>query len=416
LLVVVSLLSFGARAVLLGQPCRRPCRAATDHVLVFDEIYYVNAARRIAGVPVPAGQPYATAPGGVDANAEHPQLAKLIIAGSIEALGDGPWAWRLGSLIFGSLAIIGMFVLVRAAGGGPWLALGAAMLMALDNLLLVHSRIGTLDVYAVAAMIWAVALYLRGRYRSAGALLGVGACLKLVVPYALFVLAIYEGLRWIATRGGGRRAVVRLGWCALCAAGVFVALLAAFDRVAPPYDQVRHARIAGGPFTHIGHMLSFAAGQVTRHGPTGIASYPWQWFGDYKPIVYLNIEPRHPSAAFSGVHPAAHFLGVISPPILLLALPALIIAGLTVRSGAAGETDRIALAWAVGTFVPFLLLSLLLDRTSYLYYMVVVLPGIYIAVGRLLERNWRHRRIVALWAAAVVIAAVVMYPFTPLPG
>jgi hypothetical protein len=70
----------------------------------------------------------------------------------------------------------------------------------------------------------------------------------------------------------------------------------------------------------------------------------------------------------------------------------------------------------VGTFVPFLLLSLLLDRTSYLYYMVVVLPGIYIAVGRLLERNWRHRRIVALWAAAVVIAAVVMYPFTPLPG
>jgi uncharacterized protein involved in exopolysaccharide biosynthesis len=48
--------------------------------------------------------------------------------------------------------------------------------------------------------------------------------------------------------------------------------------------------------------------------------------------------------------------------------------------------------------------------------MVVVLPGIYIAVARLLERNWRHRRIITLWAAAVVIAAVVMYPFTPLPG
>jgi dolichyl-phosphate-mannose-protein mannosyltransferase len=158
LLAVVSLLSFGARAALLGQPCRTPCRTATDHVLVFDEIYYINAARRIAGVPVPRDQPYATAPSGVDPNAEHPQLAKLIIAGSIEALGDGPWAWRLGSLVFGSLAIVGMFSLVRASGGSRWLALGAASLMALDNLLLVHGRIGTLDVYAVAAMIWAVAL------------------------------------------------------------------------------------------------------------------------------------------------------------------------------------------------------------------------------------------------------------------
>ena len=32
--------------------------------------------------------------------------------------------------------------------------------MAADNLLLVAGRIGTLDIYAVAAMIWAVAFYL----------------------------------------------------------------------------------------------------------------------------------------------------------------------------------------------------------------------------------------------------------------
>ena len=48
------------------------------------------------------------------------------IAGSIELFGDGPFAWRIGSLVFGTLAILGMFALVRAAGGGPWTALGAA--------------------------------------------------------------------------------------------------------------------------------------------------------------------------------------------------------------------------------------------------------------------------------------------------
>ena len=94
------------------------------------------------------------------------------MAAAIELFGDGPFAWRIGSLIFGSLAILAMYALVRAAGGGRWSALGAAALMAADNLLLVHGRIGTLDIYAVAPMIWGVALYLRGRWVAAGIVLG----------------------------------------------------------------------------------------------------------------------------------------------------------------------------------------------------------------------------------------------------
>src|SRR5437868_10022359 len=99
LLAVLCLVSVGARAAWLGEPCRSPCRSATDHVLVFDEAYYVNAARVIAGIRPPAGAPYANAPLGVDANSEHPQLAKLLIAGGIELFGDGPLAWRLPSVL-----------------------------------------------------------------------------------------------------------------------------------------------------------------------------------------------------------------------------------------------------------------------------------------------------------------------------
>src|SRR5438309_5493285 len=112
LLAALMLLSLAARAVLLGEPCRSPCRSAADHVLVFDESYYVNAARVIAGIAPPANATYASAPPGDDPNAEHPQLVKLALAGSIELFGDGPFAWRIGSLVFGTLAILGMFVLV----------------------------------------------------------------------------------------------------------------------------------------------------------------------------------------------------------------------------------------------------------------------------------------------------------------
>ena len=191
-LIVVSLLSLGARSLLLDEPCQSPCNTASDHTMVFDEAYYVNAARVIAGIHPPQGDHYDDSPLGTDPNAEHPQGAKLIVAASIELFGDGPFAWRLGSLIFGSIALLGMYALVRSAGGGRWSALGAATLMACDNLLLVHGRIFTLDIYVVAMMIWGVAFYLQDRPVLAGVVLAIGFCFKLVGPYALGTLGLLE--------------------------------------------------------------------------------------------------------------------------------------------------------------------------------------------------------------------------------
>src|SRR6516162_1391367 len=225
LLGALLVVSTVARLAWLAEPCRAPCRSATDHILVFDEAYYVNAARVIAGIRPPNGAPYADAPLGVDANSEHPPLAKLLIAGGIELFGDGPLAWRLPSVLLGTVAILGMFALVRAAGGGPWVALGAAALMAADNLLLVHGRIGTLDIYAVAAMVWAAAVYLRGRPILAGIVVGVGACAKEVTPYLLFALVVVELLRWVVRRQGVRAALARLVACVLASVGAFLALL-----------------------------------------------------------------------------------------------------------------------------------------------------------------------------------------------
>jgi predicted membrane-bound dolichyl-phosphate-mannose-protein mannosyltransferase len=415
LLGLLCVISVAARVAWLSEPCRAPCRSAADHVLVFDETYYVNAARVIAGVRVPPGANYAGAPAGVDPNSEHPQLAKLVIAGSIELFGDGPLAWRLGSVVFGTLAILGIFRLVRAAGGGRWLALGAAALMAVDNLMIVHGRIGTLDVYALAAIVWAAALYLRGRFVGAGLLIAVGAAFKEVAAYLLVVLALFEALRFVRSRSGAARRALRVGACAVTSAAAFVGLLAIMERIAAPYDPQTHALVGGGPFGQIAHMLDYAAGQTSRHGPRGIASYPWEWLFDYKPIAYLYINPARPATGLFGVHPAVHFLGVVSPPILLLALPAAAVAGRRLARGGASDLDALGLAWLLGTLVPFEALSVWFARTSYLYYMVVVMPGIYLLVAELVARHLRRLRALCGWLACVVAATVVMYPFTPLP-
>ncbi len=444
LMVMLLAVSVASRIALLDQPCRKPCRSASDHVLVFDESYYVNAARVIAGVSPPVGARYAGSPLGDDPNAEHPQLAKLIMAGSIELFGDGPFAWRIGSIILGTLAVLGLFMLVVAAGGSRRMALGACALMVCDNLLLVHGRIGTLDIYVLAAMLWGAALYMLGRPVLAGTVIGIGACFKLVGPYVLLVLGLFELMRWLGgarTSPGGWRSRGRResrlssgrresryaggwgesryagGWrpfagCTAVAVVVFFALLTLMDRIAPPYDAYSGKLVTGGPLGHLVHMITYGASQTSPDGPTGIASYPWQWIVDYKPIVYLNINPAKPAPGLLHIHPAAHFLGMMSPVIMLLAIPALLLCVGDVWR----RVDRLSLvclAWFLGTFIPFVLLSLIWHRTSYIYYMVIVMPAIYIAVVRLVSMAPSKLR--AVWMVALVLAVVLMFPFTPLP-
>jgi hypothetical protein len=258
-------------------------------------------------------------------------------------------------------------------------------------------------------MIWAAALYVRGRPIVAGVVLGVGATVKLVAPYLLVVLALVELVRH-------RRAVVREAATALAiitvaATAVYLGVLAAFDRIAPPYDPQSGTTIRGGPFAHTAHMFSYAAGQTSPHGPQGIASYPWGWLIDLKPINYLTVTVTAGSSKTWTVH----FLGLISPPMLLLALPAL---ALALRAAWPGEieVDAVAVAWFGGTWLPFVALSLIWQRTSYLYYMVIVMPGIYLALARLFSRPWMPRWILGGWLGLVATAAVLCYPFVALPA
>ena len=431
LLAALSVVSFGARIAWIGEPCRAQCDTASGHVLIFDERYYVNAARVIAGLKPPAGSPYAGLPAGVDPNSEHPQLVKLVMAAAIEWFGDGPFAWRIGSILAGSIAILGMFALVLAAGGTEWQALGASTLMALDTMLVVNSRIGTLDVFAVAAAVWAGALYLRGRPLAAGGLIALGACAKEVASFVLLAFASIELLRWILARAGAphpwsaRLATRRLALTITSAVTVFLGLLDLLDRIAPPYDPAAHKLVGGGPLQHVAHILSYASGLTSPHAPKGIASYPWQWLADYKPISYLVVNPSKPAPGLARIHPAVHFLGLISPPILLAALAGLVVAGASVlrrlrrrSTGAAAGGDELAilaLAWMAGTWLPFVLLSLIASRTSYLYYMTLVMPGMYTAVVHLTDRHAPGRRLAGGFAVLVLLAAIALYPFTPLP-
>src|SRR3954452_20679255 len=91
----------------------------------FDEVHYVPAARQMLEPVMP--QPML--------NPMHPPLAKQFIALSIHSFGDGPLGWRYPGVLFGSLAIVAVYLcgLALFAAQGPAIA---ASLLAFFNQML----------------------------------------------------------------------------------------------------------------------------------------------------------------------------------------------------------------------------------------------------------------------------------------
>ncbi len=455
-IVVLSLIlvfSLYARVLDLGQPCTKPCRDSSNHTLIFDESYYVNAARVIDGIEPPVGAPYHGAPKGDDPNAEHPQLAKLVIAGGIELFGDNARGWRIGSVLFGLIAMVALFALVQAAGGGAWLAVGAVGVMALDSLLLVHGRIATLDIYAVAMMLVAATLYLRRHPLLAGLALAVAACMKEVALGLIFVLALLEVLRFVHRRWGprtteasaadaedetvatrappaplaGRSAPVpgqaseRIGAglkpfliFLLTAAVSFLGLLWLLDVLVPAYDPVNHVTYAGNPFSHVAHMWHYAQLLKSRPGELGISSTPWQWLLNERTIDYAKVAVNSlTNGKIVASRATVYFQGAINPFIIFMAIPALFAA----VAGAWRKGDGVAAlgaCWCLGTFLPFAIESQISGRITYLYYMVVVMPGVYLVVTRLFSPPRMPTAATIGWVLALVYGFLNLYPLRTL--
>ena len=172
-------------------------------------------------------------------------------------------------------------------------------------------------------------------------------------------------------------------------------------------------------------MISYAAQQVSpqwadrdRVLPVGVAHRPQ---ADRLPAD----QPVAAGRDLGAIHPVSAFFGMVSPPIMLLGIPGLVFAGYRIarrRRAADGRAPAdlqlaiVAVAWFVGTWVPFALQSLIDQRTSYLYYMVIVMPGVYVAAPYRGALGWRRRvpwlsGLTVAWGLAVLAAVVLMYPF-----
>jgi dolichyl-phosphate-mannose-protein mannosyltransferase len=370
--------------------------AAVAGQLIGDEVWYVQDARVILGLPVLLKNLPAAPLSGLDPNSEHPPLAKLIIAGFMRVFGNREIAWRIPSIVLGLLCIWLVYAIVLELGGAKRQAFFAAFILAFENLSFIHGRIAMLDIYLVAFVLLGAWLYLSKRFELAGVAFALAALCKMNGLLGLASVVLYELFlmrrdRWPRPSWPTLRPLVLT--CGFCAA-FFLLGLGALDCY---WTEFR------SPFAHIAHMFSYHTGLKHVGPPEGNASTPFQWWLDSGAFNYLTWTINDSTGRHFTLFRAAMNEYVIAAAPIALFYAAQRVWKARSRLGA------FALAMFVGNFGPMFLAWVVFSRTSYIFYMVPAVPAFACAIALLGGRL--PRPVQSCFAFAVLYAFFFNFPF-----
>lgn len=377
--------------------------------LIFDESYYVNAARIMLGWPVPEGSAYAGSQPGVDPNFGHMPLAKVMMVQSMSVFGDNGLGWRLPSALTGTLAVGLLYLLVRRLTGRPWLALFAAFVFSFDNLVFVHGRVATLDMPMVAFALLGVYAYVARSPAIAGGALALSALAKFNGAFVLLAIIGFEVLRlaliaeyrakWRATLGN------LMLLCGVCTV-VFLMVLWPLDYLYTNYRS---------PLDHLASDVLAGLSLRNPGPPQGIASMPWQWLMNDGAIPYLTVKvDMIANGAVVGTASTVKFLGQMNLfviTMLPLALGYLLHAAFIRRN----ELSMLMLCLMGVTYGQPFVLAVFFHRISYIHYFLPVLPALCAGIAFFLLDSRLPRIVPVVYSIAVLAGFVALFPFRTLP-
>lgn len=362
-------------------------RLGTPSKIMFDEVHYLPAARRLIELSSRL-------------NPEHPLLGKEFIALGMLVAGDGPFGWRLPNALLGTL---GLFAAMRALW---WASLSRpatllfGFLFATNFIWFVLSRIAMLDM-AMASMMalafWQAALAWRKGSRLHLALCGVFLGLSLGGKWNGAPILALPGLlfawdRWWALAGRRRTFLIArdagpIPGVSLLEASVWlgvVPLIAYFATFAPAFFYKVQPLTLQGLIPWQGYMLKLQDSVVKPHL---YQSRWWQWVFNIRPIWFFY-------SPWDGAQRGVLCLG--NPFTMLAGLPALLLclwAG--VRKG-----DRLRGAVVVLYAASLVFWAINGKPVQFYYHYALASVFLMAALALVLADWWEQRR---RWPGALVV-------------
>jgi dolichyl-phosphate-mannose--protein O-mannosyl transferase len=362
-LVVVLVLGIALFAGLARIP-----RLHTPSSMIFDEIYYAKAAEQYLARKE------------ITEERTHPPLSKLIIAAAIAVAGDNAVGWRIAPALAGVLLVPVVYALAMLLFRDWFVAAMSALLVSLDGLTFVESRIAKPDIFLTLFLFGAFTAfwkYLRGRVDEPDAPAGLG-------------------VKWLYVAGASAGAAMATKWTTvvpLASIPVMLMLLSGWGRIALPRRDLWQILVAFTvvpaavylltyiPYFSLGHNLrDFVALQKSMYQfhASLTEGHPyqspwWSWPLLLRPIWYEYYEAQ--PQVYRGI------LAIGNPIIWWASVPAFVLLAIrAIRRRSLPETFLLvgfAISYAQFAFI---------TRALFLYHFLPAIPFLIMGLAEAMAR------------------------------
>jgi 4-amino-4-deoxy-L-arabinose transferase-like glycosyltransferase len=372
--LILMLLIFSSRLAIVNSPKPVIGEAYYDTGFVFDESYYVKAARKML-----VGEP---------ANDEHPPLSKAFIMLGMMLFGDKPLGWRIFPILASSISIVlvyGITLLITEKKSSSFIA---AMLFATDIMAFNIGQIAMLDAPSMMFVLAGSILLLRKRHDLGSMFFGLASLCKLnsVLPVAgiIIFLLLARFTKHVKKLEYLKENAYFIGRVFLIGFVSFMIGLWVYDAGYGVFDN--------NPISHLSFMYSYHTSHSYQSAEDVVLPLDWiNPLNHFSPAEYhvTTVREISNSGGLREYHPIAYY-GIYSPLwwcIWLVVPISLIEIVRNISENKEQGTGLFTLLWVVVNFFPYVLAAYVMKRWVYPFYFCMSLPGLYIGLSYYLNRS-----------------------------